>query len=117
MFEEAVNGNPELADHLAWLLYRVVREMAEGKKGRERVVNTMKLGVEWVYGFTEARNVSFKAFLYHPEGVVVPSDMPEEVLKGVIERAEQKHKDIDGDKPDSTQPNKAKLRRKGKRKR
>ena len=44
MFEEAVKDNPHLADQLAWLLYRVVREMAEGKKGRKRVVNTMKLG-------------------------------------------------------------------------
>jgi hypothetical protein len=34
----------------------------------------------------------------------------------VTERAEG-HKDVDCDKPDSTQPNKAKLRRKGKRKR
>jgi hypothetical protein len=43
------------------------------------------------------------------------------MLSGValplFDSIEQTRKDIEGDKPDSTQPNKAKLRRKGKRKR
>jgi hypothetical protein len=62
--------------------------MAEGKKGRKRVVNTMKLGVEWLYQYTDARKPSFQAFLYHLEGLLVPSDMPEAAMTGVIERAE-----------------------------
>jgi hypothetical protein len=92
MFAEAVKDNPHLADQLAWLLYRVVREMAEGKKGRKRVVNTMKLGVEWLYQYTEAHKLSFTAFLYHLEGMLVPSDMAEEITARTIERAEEKAK-------------------------
>src|SRR5260370_28701765 len=76
MFEEALKSNPDAADPLAWLLYRVIRELDEGKKGRKRVINTLKLGVEWVYGFTSAHKLSFQAFLYHIEGLLVPGDFP-----------------------------------------
>jgi hypothetical protein len=90
MLGEAVKDNPHLADQLAWLFYRVLREMAEGREGGERVVNTMKLGVEWLYRYTDTHKLSFQAFLYHLEGLTVPSDTPGEVMMGVIETAEAK---------------------------
>jgi hypothetical protein len=118
MFEEAVKGNPDLADHLAWLLYRVIRELADRKKGRKRVVNTMKLGIEWLYQFTDAGKLSFDAFLYYLEGVLVPSDMPEEVMKGVIDRGEAtatriSAEDANADRAKKRKPNKRGKRRKG----
>lgn len=48
----------------------------------------MKLGVEWLYQYTDACKLSFNAFLHRLEGLMVPSDMPQEVMRGVIERAE-----------------------------
>jgi hypothetical protein len=86
-FEEVLKGNPDLAHELAWLLHRIARELTEGKKGRKRVVNTMKLGVEWLYQFTDARKLSFQVFLLALEGRLTPSDKLEELLKGVIQRA------------------------------
>jgi hypothetical protein len=118
MFEDAVKDNPRLADALAWLLYRVIRELAEGKKGRKRVVNTMKLGIEWLYWFTDAGRLSFRAFLYYLEGVLVPSDMPEEVMKGVIDRGEAtatriSAEDVKAKRARKQKPNKRGKRRKG----
>src|SRR5215469_13183378 len=81
MLRDAVKDNPRLAEDLARLLYRVVRELATGEEGRERVVNTMKLGVEWLYAHTEAHKLSFIAFLYNLEGRLALQDAPEEIMK------------------------------------
>jgi hypothetical protein len=75
----------------------------------------MKLGVEWLYQFTKARDASFKAFLYHLEGMLVPSDMPEEVMKGVIERAEAKATRIYGEDANVDRAKKPKSNKRGKR--
>jgi hypothetical protein len=92
MFEDSVKGNPRVADQMSWLLYRVIREMAKGKRGRKRVVNTMKLGVEWLYSYTEARNASFTAFLYHLEGMLLSPFSVEEILKPAIKEAKRHHR-------------------------
>jgi hypothetical protein len=69
MSEQAQGTNRRSNDRLAWLVRSVIREMAEGKKGRKRVVNTMKLGVEWLYQHADARKLSFQALLFHLEGL------------------------------------------------
>jgi hypothetical protein len=92
MFEDSLRASPGAADSLAWLLYRVIRELDQGKKGR--VVNTLKLGVEWIYVFTRAHKLSFQGYLYYLEGLLVPGDMPEELMKGVIERGEEQANEI-----------------------
>ena len=92
MFEDSLKQNPSVADSLAWLLYRVIRELDQGKKGR--VVNTLKLGVEWIYLFTQSHKISFHGYLYYLEGLLVPGDMPEELMKGVIERGEDQAREI-----------------------
>jgi hypothetical protein len=48
----------------------------------------MKPGVEWLRQYTDEHKLSFNAFLSYLKGIMVPSDMPEEVMKGIIERAE-----------------------------
>jgi hypothetical protein len=92
MFQESLRASPCVADSLAWLLYRVIRELDQGKKAR--VINTLKLGVEWIYPFTQAHKLSFQGYLYYLEGLLVPRDLPEELMKGVIERGEQQHMEI-----------------------
>jgi hypothetical protein len=92
MFEDSLRASPTAADSLAWLLYRVIRELDQGKKGR--VVNTLKLGVEWIYLFTRAHDLSFQGYLYYLEGLLVPGDMPEELMKGVIERGDEQAREI-----------------------
>jgi hypothetical protein len=61
----------------------------------------MKLGVEWLYQYTEAHKLSFTAFLYHLEGVLIPSDAPEQLTKRVIEAAEAR---ATPDADDATHP-------------
>jgi hypothetical protein len=89
MFEESVKDNPRVAEQLSRLLYRVIREMPKGKKGRERVANTMKLGVEYLYSYTEARNASFTAFLYYLEGMLLSPFCVEDILKPAIKQAKR----------------------------
>jgi len=92
MFEESLRQSPGAADSVAWLLYRVIRELDEGKK--VRVVNTLKLGVEWIYQFTQAHKLSFQGYLYYLEGLLVPGEMPEELMRDVIERGEEEAREI-----------------------
>ncbi len=76
MFEEALKNNPDAADPLAWLLYGVIRNLDEGKKGRKRVINTLKLGVEWVYGFTSTHKLSFQASFITLRDCSCPATFP-----------------------------------------
>src|SRR5215831_12809090 len=92
MFHESLRADPSVADSLAWLLYRVIRELDERNRGR--VINTLKLGIEWIYPFTRAHKLSFQGYLYYLEGLLVPGDFPEELMKGVIERGEEQHREI-----------------------
>src|SRR5215469_16302539 len=92
MFQESLRADACVADSLAWVLYRVIRELDQRKKGR--VINTLKLGVEWIYPFTRAHKLSFQGYLYYLEGLLVPGDFPEELMKGVIERGEEEAREI-----------------------
>jgi hypothetical protein len=44
--------------------------------------------LEWLYQRTDANKLRFRASLYYLEAMMVPSDMPEDIMKGVVERAE-----------------------------
>jgi len=92
MFQDSLRQNPCVADSLAWLLFRVIRELDQRKRGR--VINTLKLGVEWIYPFTRAYKMSFQGYLYYLEGLLVPGYFPEELMKGVIERGEEQAREI-----------------------
>jgi hypothetical protein len=92
MFQDSLSADPSAADSLAWLLYRVIRELNQRKRGR--VINTLKLGVEWIYPFTRAHKLGFQGYLYYLEGLLIPGDFPEELMKGAIERGEQQHREI-----------------------
>jgi len=41
MFQESLTADPSVADSLAWLLFRVIKELNQRKRGR--VINTLKL--------------------------------------------------------------------------
>jgi hypothetical protein len=92
MFETVVKDNPSAADSLALLLYKIIRILSVGEGGieTETVINTLKLGVEWIYPFSAAHKKSFELYLYYLECVLTPQDFPEELLQGAIERAEAK---------------------------
>jgi len=95
MFEPVVKDNPGAADSLALLLYKIIRVLSASDGGTETVINTLKLGVEWIYPFSAAHKVSFKLYLYYLECVLTPQDFPEELLQGAIERAEAKAAEIE----------------------
>jgi hypothetical protein len=88
MFEDAARGNSALADSFAMLLYKIVRELSAGPQGVERTINTLKLGIEFLFQYSDTRDVSFKLFLYYLECVLVPSDFPRDLIGPAIERAE-----------------------------
>ena len=87
LFEKAVKDDPNTANSLARLLYEIARILGHGKRGREEAVNTLKLGIEWLYPYTDAHKLSFEAFLYDLEGLMVGTDFPEELMRGAIARA------------------------------
>jgi hypothetical protein len=106
MFETVVKDNPSAADSLALLLYKLIRILTAGEGGieTETVINTLKLGVEWIYPFSTAHKKSFKLYLYYLECVLTPQDFPEDLLQGAIERAEAKANEIEvADKADHPQ--------------
>jgi len=90
MFGERLNDNPDLADSMAWLFFELIRELEKGKKGHRRVINTLKLGVEFVYAYTEICRLSYQAYLSEMEGRLAPEDVLRQILNGVIERAKGK---------------------------
>jgi hypothetical protein len=96
MFETVVKDNPSAADSLALLIYKIIRVLSVGEGGieSETVINTLKLGVEWIYPFSTAHKMSFKLYIYYLECVLTPQDFPEELLRGAIERAEAKASEI-----------------------
>src|SRR5215831_9955095 len=115
MFHESLSADPSIADSLAWLLYRVIRELDQRNRGR--VINTLKLGVEWIYPFTRAHKLSFQGYLYYLEGLLVPGEMPEELMKGVIERGEQQAREIaEADRSEKLRRNGKPSRKAGRRK-
>jgi hypothetical protein len=106
MFEPVVKDNPSAADSLALLLYKIIRILSVGEGGieTETVINTLKLGVEWIYPFSAAHKMSFKLYLYYLECVLTPQDFPEELLRGAIERAEEKATRLYGEDGSAEQP-------------
>ena len=48
----------------------------------------LKLGIEWLYPFTDAYRMSFKAYLYYLEGMLLSPCSVEAILQDAIETAE-----------------------------
>jgi hypothetical protein len=66
------------------------RELAQGKEGKGRLVNTIKLGVKWLYQYTELHSLSFNAYLWELEGILSPHDGPDHGLSEMAQQAEKK---------------------------
>jgi hypothetical protein len=114
LFGEALKDKPDLADRIARLLFRVVRELEDTKSGRQRVTNTLKLGLECIYMFTDSHRLSFQGFLYHLEGLLVPGDTPEDMMKALILRVETAALRSSTEDVDAKQPGDKKPRKRGK---
>jgi len=101
MFQDGLKYNPHAAESLAFLMFKMVTEITSGTEGLERVINTLKLGVQWVYPYTQAHKMSFRAYLYHLGGMLLVPDYPETVAQRAIDRAEQHLKDAVDDEQSS----------------
>jgi len=97
MFQDGLKYNPHAAESLAFLMFKMVTEITSGAEGLERVINTLKLGVQWVYPYTQAHKMSFRAYLYHLGGLLLVPDYPETVAQRAIDRAEQHLRETDDD--------------------
>ena len=101
MFQDGLKYNPHAAESLAFLMFKMVTEITSGPEGLQRVINTLKLGVQWVYPYTQAHKMSFRAYLYHLGGLLLVPDYPETVAQRAIDRAEQHLKDTVDDEQSS----------------
>jgi hypothetical protein len=102
MFQDGLKYNPHTAESLAFLMFKLVTEITSGAEGLEKAINTLKLGVQWVYPYTQAHKMSFRAYLYHLGGLLLVQDYPERVAQRAIDRAEQHLKDTGDDEQSST---------------
>jgi len=93
MFQDGLKYNPHTAESLAFLMFKLVTEITSGSEGVEKAINTLKLGVQWVYPYTQAHKMSFRAYLYHLGGLLLVQDYPETVAQRAIDRAEENLKD------------------------
>ncbi|HEY6331224.1 MAG TPA: hypothetical protein VI756_17995, partial [Blastocatellia bacterium] len=112
MIGPLLENNPEGADSLALAFYKTIRVMSKGPGGIERSLNSLKLAMEWIFPYTSTHSLSFKYFLYHMGCVLTPSDWPETLLAGPIERGEEAARRIEEEYDRPEKP--AKKRRRGK---
>ena len=115
IFSDTIKNNPHAAYSLARLLYKIIKNIGEGKKGVDRTVNTLKLGVEWIYPYTDAHKTSFQAFLFDLEGLMLSGDVPVELMKGAIDRATASEARFEAEFATENPPRKRKASRKRKR--
>src|SRR5262245_32698080 len=73
VFGDVVKDDPEFADGLAHLMFNLLEPVIKGRsrgpgvraRGSEieKLCNTLKDGIEWVYPYTGAHRAAFKAYL------------------------------------------------------
>ncbi|HKV39084.1 MAG TPA: hypothetical protein VJX67_07720 [Blastocatellia bacterium] len=83
LFGEAARASQSTAGSVALLLKDILFATAGGRKNIEKLRNTAKDGIEWVWPFTQEHELSFKAFLYSIEGIIIgrePIDMLERAI-------------------------------------
>jgi len=84
-----VESNPEAADSIAQVLYEMISTLSEPDRVLE-TIDTLKLGLEWIFPYTSTRALSFTLFLFEAEGVLKEPDTLETLLSAAIERANAK---------------------------
>ena len=81
-----VESNPEAADSIAQVLYEMISTLSEPGRVLE-TIDTLKLGLEWIFPYTSTRALSFTLFLFEAEGILKEPDNLETLLSAAIERA------------------------------
>jgi len=74
------------ADSLAQVFYEIISTLQTADRIQE-TVDTVKLGLEWIFPYTSAHTMSFTLFLFEAEGVLKESDSLETLLSAALERA------------------------------
>jgi hypothetical protein len=87
VFKDALSDNPELASALAHLIFNMLEAAAKGEKEIEKLCNTLKDGIEWIYPFTGAHQAAFKAYILKLERKMAVEDDPEALMNRAIARA------------------------------
>jgi hypothetical protein len=83
---EIVETNPEAADSVAQVLYETISTLQEPDRNQE-TIDTLKLGLEWIFPYTGTHKLFFSLFLYQAEGVLKAPDDLETLLTGALEKA------------------------------
>jgi len=89
MLGEIVESNPAWADRLAQVMYETISTLQAPDRTQE-TIDTMKLGLEWIFSYTSTHALSFELFLYEAEGLLKETDCPEALIGGAMERAQAK---------------------------
>lgn len=88
MLEEVVEQDPLTADAIALTLFELIKALMKGPDPGERTINTLKLGIEWLFRRGSSYALSFTLYLYFLEGLLKESDLPEQLIGGAMDRAE-----------------------------
>ncbi|HEY6329182.1 MAG TPA: hypothetical protein VI756_07585 [Blastocatellia bacterium] len=88
LFGEAARADQALADSVALLLKDVLIATVGRRRNIEKLRNTAKEGIEWIWPMTRDHELSFTAFLYSIEGLTVGGHEPVDLLKEAIAVAE-----------------------------
>ena len=110
MLGEIVESNPVAADSLGQVLYETISTLQESDRVLE-AINTLKLGLEWIFPYTSTHTLSFTLFLFEAEGVLKEPDTLETLLTAALDRAYAKAETLtteQGSKPDHTKPKRTK---------
>jgi len=114
MLGEIVESNPEWADSIAQVLHKTMSTLQEADRVQE-TIDTLKLGLEWIFPYTSTHRLSFTLFLLEAEGVLKDSDT---LLGAALDRAYAKAATLTTEqdtKPDHPKPKRSKKRKKAKR--
>ena len=89
MLGEIVESNPAWADRLAQVMYETITALQERDRTQE-TIDTLKLGLEWIFSYTSTHALSFELFLYEAEGLLKETDCPDSLIGRALERAKAK---------------------------
>jgi len=80
-----VESNPEWADSIAQVMYKTISTLQQADRVQE-TIDTLKLGLEWIFPYTSTHRLSSTLFLLEAEGVLKEPDTLETLLSAAIER-------------------------------
>ena len=89
MLQDLVEGNPEGAGCLSLVFYWMIRRLVEGGPAAiEPTINSVKIGLEWLFHHSSAHEACFKLFLYDLQEVLDTEDQPTNLIGAAIKRGE-----------------------------